>query len=74
MGEYVIEIVEHIANSIEILDRALYANFVRENRKLMQTLRQRAASYWDLYYRWSYPELSSYPAVAFLRELERWAS
>lgn len=74
MGEYVIEIVEHIANSMENLDRALYRNFVRENRKLMQTLRQRAASYWDCYYRQNYSDLNSYPAMALLRELERWAS
>jgi hypothetical protein len=74
MGEYVIEIVERIADSMESLDRALYSNFVRENRKIMQILRQRAASYWDCYYRHSYPNLNSYPGTVLLRELERWAS
>jgi hypothetical protein len=74
MGEYVIEIIEPIAESIENLDRALYSNFVRENRKLTQRLRQRAASYWDCYYRQNYPDLNSYPGMALLRQLERWAS
>jgi hypothetical protein len=74
MGEYVIEIVERIADSMESLDQTLYSNFVRENRNLIQILRQRAASYWDCYYRHSYPSLNSYPGTVLLRELERWAS
>jgi hypothetical protein len=73
IGEYGVEIAENITASMGTFDRALYEAFVRENRKLMRTLRGRAISCWDRYYRQQYPDRSSYPGVALLRELERWA-
>jgi len=74
VGEYVAEIIEDIRASLGRLDRSAYANFVRENRPTMRLLRDRAASYWDCYYRHTYPDRSDYPGMAVLNELERWAA
>ena len=72
-GEYVVEIIEDMVASVSALDRERYVNFVRENRIMMRLLRQKANSYWDCYYRHSYPDRSAYPGVAFLGQLELWA-
>ena len=73
-GEYVIEIIDDMMASIAVLDRAAYVNFVRENRGLMGLLRSKATSYWDCYYRVAYPNRRSYPGLAFLQQLELWAT
>jgi hypothetical protein len=73
-GEYVVEIVDDMVAALWVLDREIYINFVRENRDLMRLLRSRATSYWDCYYRPSYPNRRSYPGLAFLHQLELWAS
>jgi hypothetical protein len=73
-GEYVIEIIDDIVTSFPMLDQAAYVNFLRENRALMRHLRSKATSYWDCYYRTSYPDRGSYPGLAFLHQLELWAS
>jgi len=73
-GEYVVEIVEDMVASLPTLERGIYAEFVRENRHLMRLLRTKATSYWNSYYRGSYPDRSAYPGLVFLHELEAWAS
>jgi hypothetical protein len=73
-GEYVVEIIEDIVAATPQLDRCAYAQFVRENRSTMRLLRARAQSYWDRYYRMSFPERAAYPGLAFLHRLEEWAS
>jgi len=74
-GEYVVEIIEDMVASVSALDRAIYLNFVRENRVLMSLLRSRATSYWDCYYRrTSHPDRARYPGLTFLHQLELWAS
>jgi hypothetical protein len=73
-GEYVIELIEDMVTASSMLDRATYINFVHENRGLMRLLRSRATSYWNCYYRVSYPDRGSYPGLAFLHQLELWAS
>ncbi len=73
VGEYVIEIIEEIANSAPMLEKEIYIQFVKENRLLMRRIRAKAISYWDCYYRHAYPEYEAYPAIAFLNQLELWA-
>lgn len=73
-GEYVVEIVVDMVASLPTLERSIYAEFVRENRPLMRQLRTKATSYWNCYYRGSYPDRSTYPGLVFLHELEAWAS
>jgi hypothetical protein len=72
--EYVVEIITDIVASLPTLKRSIYAEFVRENRHLMQRLRSKATSYWNCYYRGSYPDQSTYPGFVFLHRLETWAS
>ncbi len=73
-GEYVVEIIDDIVASLSTLDRDAYANFARENRPMMRRLRSKASSYWNVYYRRSHPDRSTYPGLAFLHQLEVWAS
>jgi len=73
-GEYVVEIIDDMLVSLPALNPQVYIEFVRENRDTMRLLRSRATSYWDCYYRASYPNRSSYPGLAFLHQLEMWAS
>jgi hypothetical protein len=73
-GEYVVEITEDLVAALPTLDRGTYVDFVRENRRLMRRLRSKAISYWNHYYRRTYPDRSSYPGLVFLHQLELWAS
>lgn len=72
-GEYVVEIIYDILSSMPMLNSEAYIEFVRENRGMMRLLRSKANSYWDCYYR-TYPNRSAYPGLAFLHQLENWAS
>lgn len=73
-GEYVVEIIDDILASMPMLNPEAYTEFVRENRDMMRLLRSKATSYWDCYYRTSHPSRSAYPRLAFLHQLEIWAS
>jgi hypothetical protein len=72
-GEYVIDIIGDLLEAVPRLDRPAYANFVRENRPAMRGLRSRATSYWDRYYRQSYPR-GSYPGLLVLNYFDEWAA
>jgi hypothetical protein len=73
-GDYVVEIGAELVSSLPALNRQAYASFVRENDALLRLLQARATSYWDCYYRRSYPDHSLYPSLIFLQELERWVA
>ena len=60
VGGYVVEIIEVVAAALPNLDRAPYANIVRENPPVMRVLRARAISYWNRYYRFHYQDQKSY--------------
>lgn len=76
IGEYVVEIVADIKRRLSDLEspgsneRAQYARFVNENPAFMTLTAARVASYWDCYYRRSYPRLSDYPAFQLLASLQ----
>lgn len=73
-GEYVVEIIQDMVAALSGLDRDPYVNFVLENRPLIRVLKSKAVSYWDCYYRHSFPDRSAYPGVTFLHQLELWAA
>jgi hypothetical protein len=73
-GEYVVEIIDDMVGSLSVFNCEAYISFVRENRGLMRLLRSKAASYWNCYYRPSHSQRSNYPGLAFLHQLEVWAS
>jgi hypothetical protein len=72
-GEYVVEIIDDLVNSLPALDAAAYGAFVRENIPLMSLLESRATSYWNCYYRHSFADRHQYPGIKFLNRLEQWA-
>lgn len=72
IGEYVIEIVQTIRDRLRDMEgegsAALlrYRQFAVENQDLLALTLQRATSYWNCYYRTSYPNMSDYPAFEAL--------
>ncbi|MGH7790165.1 MAG: hypothetical protein ACRERC_25080 [Candidatus Binatia bacterium] len=66
LGEYVIEIHRLILCSAGYLGQATYTQFVAENPQFIRLTRQRAASYWDCYYRGALRTLDDYPATQAL--------
>lgn len=74
LGDYVVEVVEVVWDALPGFDQALYANFVRENRTAVRTIRAQATSYWNAYYRDRFPEKRDYPALKALHQLETWAA
>jgi hypothetical protein len=74
LGDYVREIAELIHDGLPALNQAIYANLVRENRTQFRTLRARATSYWDAYYRHLYPKKRDYPGLKALLEMETWTA
>lgn len=73
-AEYVVEITDDIRLALPMLDPTVYRNFVLENRTAVRTLKSRATSYWNEYYRWKYPNAATYPGLIFFKQLEIWAS
>lgn len=75
VGEYVIEIVDVVAVGLAEMDtsgtwqRQRYGRFAADNPNFMTLTRQRAVSYWSRYYRWRFPEFSSYPGAQVLESL-----
>jgi hypothetical protein len=76
-GEYVVEIVVDIVQGRPDLSDpmspsgALYGAFLAMNPSFWHLTRQRAASYWDCYYRGRYLRREDYPAFRLLDQLER---
>lgn len=59
-GEYVIEILAVIENSLPCLDPKIYAAFLADNPSFYATTRSRLVSYWNCYYRGTYPNFDDY--------------
>lgn len=76
IGEYVVEIVDVIRNWLESAFDAqsascdTYRRFASANPTFIQATAQRATSYWNCYYRSTYPNRAEYPAFRALRYLE----
>jgi hypothetical protein len=71
-GEYVLPILEDIRAGLADLDRPgsrrreLFARFVTENPTFLNLTRQRIVSYWNVYYRDTYPVFAHYPGAVLL--------
>jgi hypothetical protein len=71
-AEYVIEIAHDLLAALPDLPSEPYRDFVRQNRSLMRTLRSRATSYWDCYYRAQYPDKTKFPGLYFFMRSKPW--
>jgi len=67
-SEYVVEIVEDVANVIGERSPATLRAFASENSAYLATLGRRMTSYWS-YHRHAYPERHSYPGAKVLAVL-----
>jgi len=72
VGEYVLEIVQLIAERVDALRNESYAQFASENSAFLALIRQRVVSYWNCYYRSQFPRLTAYPAFTLLDALGLW--
>jgi hypothetical protein len=66
LGEYVIEIIEMIADAIPRMNRDRLSAFAAANPAFMALTRRRATSYWDCYHRDRFQRLDVYPAITAL--------
>ncbi|MBD8529515.1 MULTISPECIES: hypothetical protein [unclassified Massilia] len=70
-GEYVVEIVEDVAEGIGRCDAAMLADFAAGNTDYLATLARRVTSYWSCYHRQAYPDRRDYPGTEVLAVLQR---
>ena len=70
LAEYVLEIIQALAEHLAVFSGASYLRFAKENRSFLQLVRQRIASYWNCYYRFMFPTLRDYPAFRILDLIE----
>lgn len=69
LGEYVDEIASAVAIQAQQTGLQHYAALIGENRAFFDLCRQRAASYWNAYYRARYPSLRMFPAHRLLLQM-----
>jgi hypothetical protein len=74
VGEYVMEIIELVANHSDRLKTENYRLFAAENPEFIQKTRHRVISYWNCYYHSEFPALKSYPGFRLMSELGLWDS
>lgn len=68
LGEYVIEIITFIqGRAPELARQKTYSDFIAGNPAFMALLSARCQSYWDCFYRFTYPDKADYPGFACLR-------
>lgn len=51
IGEYVVEIIEDIASSLNPRSERMLCHIIADNQELWGVIKQRVASYWNVYYR-----------------------
>lgn len=69
-SEYVSEILDVVRENLPDLDRARYQSFLRDNPRYVRTVRSRIVSYWNEYYRGSYPDREGYVGFDILKYLD----
>jgi hypothetical protein len=72
VSEYVVEIIESIQINISSFPKDGFAEFLENNGEYSEVLRQRIISYWNCYYRHTYPKFSDYPGFTVGKLLGLW--
>ncbi len=70
-GEYVVEIQQIIFSHLEQLDTSIFINFILNNKKFYELIKQRVQSYWNCYYRSKYPKKEDYPGFKILEFFDK---
>jgi len=70
LGEYVIEILEFLDANLDHKHLELCSKFIKENPLYWQTTRSRVMSYWNAYYRSTYPNFNDYIGSSIVRKIE----
>lgn len=70
LGEYVLPIIRVVEDHPAVLKRPEYRRFIEENPAFFQLLKQRIISYWNCYYRQTFPQLRDYPAFRMARSFD----
>lgn len=72
LGEYVLELTQIIADSVDLLYRPAFARFLEDNPQFLKLTQARIISYWDCYYRHRFPHFRDYPGYQIMNSLEMW--
>jgi hypothetical protein len=70
LGEYVVEIAAVVEAKLKDTGPTPYLPFARENKAFLAITKNRAASYWNCYYRHEYKNLSEFPNYRVIHALE----
>jgi hypothetical protein len=71
LGEYVMEIAQHIERALPALRAEHYAKFLSENEDYFAKTESRAISYWNVYYRYRIKYRQEVPAIRAIAALKR---
>jgi hypothetical protein len=72
LGDYVREILSTIHKELNPVWEPLFHDFAQKNPKWLRPLSHRILSYWDIYYRRSFPRLTDYPGYLLAEKLGLW--
>lgn len=70
LGGYVVEILEILEKHISPQTIGNYIKFIRENESFWHKTESRIISYWSVYYRKQFPEISNYVGGRILTKLK----
>ncbi len=72
VGEYVIEIIQVVASSLDSIRNDSYRSFAAENPRYIEITKHRVISYWDCYHRRTCPNFREYPGFQVMDALQPW--
>ncbi|MBN1538159.1 MAG: hypothetical protein JW908_15585 [Anaerolineales bacterium] len=72
LGEYVLEIIQIIADQSDVIQADMIDQFVSENPGFIKLLKQRTVSYWNCYYRYLFPDFKDYPGYQAITAFGLW--
>lgn len=72
LGEYVAEILKIIEPHLNENNQNKWSNFILENCQYFQTTQSRIVSYWNEYYRSSYPDFKNYIGHQILTKFKKY--
>ena len=72
LGEYVLELIQIVADAVKSRRRDEYLQFLRENPAFLELITQRATSYWNEYFRTMFRNREDHPALSAIKTLREY--